>query len=286
MWTHWVARSNHPYEPFRAFADGRFAWRQLTRQFPEMLSAVLMPNHVHLILPATERSGAIRSRVEGFIGIISRKMRIEHLWQPLPDPSCIPDRQHLRRTVRYIALNPCRKKLCRDPIEWYWSTYREIMGATVESTVSQSALARELGETQTDFLPRFHRYVSSDPAVHVSGSPLPTAVGQIKWAAYPIFSVLVAAASALRVPISDVKQRRPLRSLFVHLAAQQGWRQPTLLAEICGIGPGGIRKILRQPKPLGVGAAALCLGDPRLLSRPSPAEVAELVTSGSMGGRG
>lgn len=264
MWKHWVARSNQPHEPFRDFLDCRAAWALLSKLFPEMLAAVLMPNHLHLVVSESEGRSAVRKRIEGFLSGSSRRTGIVHLWQPIPDGQVIPDLKHVRRIVRYIALNPCRSKLCRDPLEWYWSTYREVMGAVVESKQSPERLARELGVERLDFLSWLHPYVSGDPTVRVGGTALPTAATPAYLSEYSPGAILSASAAALRLPITAVQGRGPLRGLFIHLAIRHGWCRPKRLAEVCGLSERAVYHIAHQTMPPGISSAELCLGDERL----------------------
>lgn len=264
MWNHWVARANHPYQPFQAFLSARASWMHLTQIFPELLSAVLMPNHLHLILPSTLSLENTRHRLHGWLSSISRREKIQHLWQSPPEPRPIPDRAHLSRQLRYVALNPCRKKLCQDPLEWPWSSYRELVGASADSPTRTRELSRALHQPNEGFERGFHRYVSSDPSVHVVGSRFPVGATPGPLALHSIAEILVASASALRLPLSAVNARGPLRSLFIHLAARHGWRRATQLAGMCRISAGRVHHILQGPPPPGITAAELCLGDRRL----------------------
>jgi len=63
---------------------------------------------------------------------------------------------------------------------------------------------------------------------------------------------------------NQVRQRGPLRNLFIHLAYRHGWRRPIFLATICGITPGAVHQALSKGSPKGIEAADLCLGDTRL----------------------
>lgn len=234
-----------------------------------MLAAVLMPNHLHLILPKNEDNDTDFRKLTGLLGAISRRSKVRKLWQSIPLPADIPDKFHLRRQVRYVALNPCRKGLCKDPLEWYWSTYREVMGATVERRESAGRMACALGESSKRFEVRFHSYVSADPSVQVSGTPPPTPAVSKIWAEESIGEILAASAGALRMSPSEVQKQGVLRSLFIHLACRHGWRQPSLLSRICGITPRAVHLILNRPVPRGIEAAELCLGDCRL-RRESP----------------
>lgn len=268
MWNHWVVRASTPREPFSQFESARWIWAALSKLFPDALSAVLMPNHLHLILPSGSSARVLRAqrrKLASFLGVVSRKQGIPALWQPIPPPALIPDRHHLRRQIRYIALNPCRKSLCRDPLEWPWSTYRDIMGAVSRPWVNDTVIAQALREPKSGFRVRIHAYVSGDPSVQISGTPAPRAAPAGTWAEKSIGEIIKASAAALRVPPTFVRRKGALRPLFIHLAHRHCWTQTGLLAQICGITPQAVRLILRSPPPPGIEAAALCLGDSRLV---------------------
>ncbi len=263
MWKHWVIRASTPRKPFLHFESSRIAWTRLKVLFPNLLSAVLMPNHLHIILPNSKKDEEIRRKMRGFLGGMSKSLKIKNLWQIVPPPAEIPDQFHLRRQVRYIALNPCRKKLCSDPLEWYWSTYREVIGATVEKPSVD--LAQSLGDSQKNFQIRFHNYVSGDPSVNIAGTKYPQPAVPKTLAECGIGEILAAAASALRISPHEIKKdRAALRQLFIHLAYRHKWQQISLLAQICGMSPRGVHYILNQEAPEGMSAAELCLGDCRL----------------------
>ena len=265
MFKHWVVRANAPFKPFEDFETARWTWMKLMEKFPEALAAVLMPNHVHIILPCKDSDELQLSRLGGVMGAVSKRIGTKKLWQPIPTPVEVRDKQHLHRQVRYIALNPCRKKLCADPLNWYWSTYREVMGATVERQESAARLARVWGIPLDQFRVRFHSYVSGDPSVDVKGTPFPKAHSPGPLAEKPITEILAASAAALRVEVSDVKKKGELRDLFIQMACRHGWMQRALLAEICEMSLRGVYKSLKRPaSETELGAAELCLGDERL----------------------
>lgn len=280
MWNHYVARTSHPYEPFKDFATAQWTWEQIHHIFPDAVAGVLMPNHIHLILPKGKlREGATVTqatrKLSGLLGCISKRLQVKKLWQPIPPPAEIPDSQHLRRQIRYVALNPCRKKLCRDPLEWYWSTYREWMGATVVGRDSLGRLASSLQESPSNFRVRLHAYVSGDPTVSISGTPPPQGAPQPKkWPTYTVDAIWRASAAALRVPLDDIKKPKPLRNLFIQMASRHRWHQSGLLAEMCEISLTSVQNhFLKSASPECLAAADLCLGDPRLRSCPHLAKL-------------
>jgi hypothetical protein len=273
MWNHWVARSVSPQEPFINFQLARWLWTRFGNVFPDLIAAVLMPNHFHLITPIQSSQDAAQQmrKLCGLMGKTSQLTQMRRLWQPISAPVAISDRHHLRRQIRYVALNPCRKGLCADPLEWVWSTYRDLVGATTERPKLAACLAQILGEgggSEQSFLVRFHAYVSGDPSVSVIGSPFPQLAIPKGWASESIETILSASAASLRRLPGDVQKGGALRRLFVRFCFRHGWNQPALIAEICGMSVRNVYCILsQQPPPLDViRAADLCLGDRRLIS--------------------
>ncbi len=265
-----------------------------------------MPNHGHLLLPLSLSSSKVQAKLGGVMGQVSQGWGSQKpgalrntgqdslgniggniegnfgrnigqsMWQPLPPPSVIPDRFHLRRQIRYVALNPCRKNLCRDPLEWYWSTYREFFGATANGKGNLYTLAMALGERPEGFLDRFHAYVSGDPSVAIQGTPCPRLIAPQRFAYKSIDEILAASAAAWRIQPSSVRNRGKLRATFIHLAHQQGWeRRSRLLGEICAVSSRAVRFVLSQPIPESVKPAHLCLSDVRL--RPPRVATAEFL---------
>ena len=178
---------------------------RLVRAFPELLALCVMPDHVHLLLPHADpghRFGAVLSGYTRWRNA-ARGRRVANLWQPAPPPVPIPDVHHLRRTVRYIHLNPCRAGLVDDPLAWPFSTHRDRVGFAPPSTIP---IESDPG--------RFHRYVSGDPSVNPSGTPLPTLrFGAASWG-----EVVDAVAGVCRVPEDQVRAGLPRR-----LAVRVGW---------------------------------------------------------------
>lgn len=261
MWNHWVARANYPHEPFKNFQIAQSVWHSFEKLFPQLVAAVLMPNHLHLILPGGDKP-KIRNVLEGVLGSICKNYHLSKVWQTIPEPSIIPDLKHLRRNVRYVALNPCRQKLCSDPLEWLWSSYRDVMGATVNKR--DQSLAKIFGELGVGFASRFHAYVSADPTVQVEGTPFPQKAPPKARPTESIGEILFASAAAFRAHPSAVLKAGRVRSIFIHLAHRQGWYRPKVLAEICNISPRAVLYIVKRKPPSGMDAAVLCLGDRRL----------------------
>ncbi len=261
MWFQWVARTTWPFQPFQSFEVARSAWFRVKSVFPELISAILMPNHLHLVLP--KESQQVTFRLAGWMGGITRKTEQKHLWQKIPEPREVYDSVHLKRLIRYVALNPCRKDLTPDPIQWYWSTYREVLGASSDSGDLNLRTALAFGEKEKNFATRFYDYVSADESVKIR-KQMPVAERVPKFAVQLIESIRLAATAALRVNPLEVQKPGEARNLFVHLARRHGWRQTQVCAKICQASERTIQRIAVSQPPSSFFSAELCLGDPRL----------------------
>jgi len=162
-------------------------------------------------------------------------------------------------------LNPCRDGLVRDPLAWPWSTHRDAVGAVAEPWVTAATLARELARPRNGFEGWLHRYVSADPSVAVTGTPFPVVAPASRLTTFPLLDIARAAAAATRAQPADICWPGATRDLFLRLAARDGWRDAARLAVACDMTPHGVRKNLRKKGVPGLDAAALSLGDPRLL---------------------
>ncbi|NUO52974.1 MAG: hypothetical protein HOV80_29360 [Polyangiaceae bacterium] len=239
-------------------------WSAFRRAFPDALAAVVMPDHVHVITPARDAESALR-RLRAVLSGIRRTSEGSGIrWQPPERPAETPDARHLRRQIRYVSLNPCRSGFVHDPLEWVWSTHRDIAGATVDPWVTEPRLAAALGDRAEGFASKWHSYVSGDPSVHVSGTRFPRPARPNRLALHPLGLIVAAAAAAHRAPLERVLRRGPARSAFLALAHASGWHDLTLI----GLSADASRWTARRRGRFGAApkAAWLCLGDPRLVS--------------------
>jgi len=272
MLAHIVANTRFGIPAVTAADRARWLWRCLQLRLPDTVCATLMPHHVHLAMdPAAARRD--RRRLGCILAAFSRRFGLGQLWQPLPQPTLIQTPDKCRRLIRYLLLNPCRptrineRPICLvdDPLKWPWSTHRDAVGAVAQPWVRNRRLAAALEVDAAGLDQWLHRYVSSDPHVAVAGTPPPRAAPATTIPAVPLASIALAATAALRLTPDAIRRRGPARRLFVALAIHQGWTDPTVLAQACGVQAPAIRRLARFCPPDWVAAAALCLGDERLL---------------------
>lgn len=251
MYVHLTARASTGF-PFRDATQAARAWRLLRKNFPRALACVLMGNHLHLLTPS---HGHPARTLRGVVG----QLDWQH-WEPVSDAEALISDRKIARNFRYVVLNPCRERLVDDPLSWWWSTYRGSMGAELDPWVSPHRVAVQFGR-----LGALHRYVSSDPSVHVNGTPPPQTTASSDWPLHPLADIVLAACSATRCDPAQIQRRTPTRRVFLQLARDQGWTQTTRLALLCRCHATTVRAAWRAPQRLD--AARRCLADPRLNAR-------------------
>jgi hypothetical protein len=222
-----------------------------------------MPDHLHIVAVALDPDLELR-KLRAVIGVARRRAGGSPYWRPPPAPHVIPDTKHLLRQIRYVALNPCREGLVNDPLAWPWSTYRGTLGAELNPWISAKRLFDAIGWGGDSLENRqgFHSYVSADPSVDVRGSPFPCEAKQTIISRFPLEHIM--AASIAATPLAGVRGLR--RRTFVALAHDQGWHDHVQLARAAGIQGDSASRISREVPRKAFRAAAICLGDDRLLT--------------------
>lgn len=123
-----------------------------------LLAWVIMPNHVHLLAELRQPLGVVLKNWKSYTASDANKLLGavgQTFWQADYFDRYIRDRDHCRRTVRYIENNPVKPGLARVPDEWLWSS------------------ARYRGPYASDQLPRIPTSRGADhPARGPAGEPL------------------------------------------------------------------------------------------------------------------
>ncbi len=213
-WIHVVARTQFRKQIFADREVALYAWQKLRAAFPEVLAAMLMPEHLHLIVRRAKDAVwnlgvALRS--------VSRHMELPAVWESIPAPSGIADRAHLLRTVRYVNLNPCRRRIVDDPLAWEWSTHRDVLGLVADPWVQAPQLARELHWKGASFRNQFHEYLCREDCVSRTALRMPPALEQ-----KPDLGSLTALENAFAIfrktSLQELRQRGNERKLLLQLA--------------------------------------------------------------------
>lgn len=253
---HLVARTPPGRLLFRTHVEAAALFVRAAATFPDNESICLMPDHLHLVVQQ-ENHGRLRA-------LMSRYARWRNtwrgeagtVWQRHPAPQPIPDAKHLRRTVRYVHLNPCRAGIVDDPLAWPWSTHRDAVGLAARPV---RAVEREAE--------RFHRWVSADPTVRVDGTPLHlSSFGGVRWE-----EVAIAVSAVCRVPRSELRKRGEARSLAVRTAFAHDFHDVGEISEQVELSRSAIYALAKQVPPIlhlrrepALLACYRAVGDPRL----------------------
>ncbi len=269
MHVHVVARAHRGQLPLADDERCRWLWRRLQACFPDALAGTLMPNHLHLILVA--REGIVRT-LSCLLGAFARVFALGPTWLPVPEPQELLSPDKLQRGVRYVLLNPCRPwhfdgeadAIVADPLLWPWSTLRDTIGAIARPWTPADRLSAALGWHPDGFARRFHRYVSSDPHVAVSGTPLPQRAAATDLPSCSYEQVVGAVAAACRTHPAAIRVDHAARKLFAGLARRQGLRSAKAIAALCGVHRNSVPRLASACPPEWTDAGALCLGDERL----------------------
>ncbi len=203
MLLHLVAHTLPGTVAFRTWVEARALWDRVVPAVPGLVALVLMPDHLHLLHGADVRR-PLAAALSGYARWRNHQ-RGERgpLFHPVPPPEELVDDDKVRRSIRYVALNPCRARLVADPLAWPFSSYRDSVGLAVPSVRRPDGDPHEL-----------HAYVSADPTVDVRGSALPVAPHQV-----PTPEAVAHAVSALtRTPLGGLRRRGPARRLFLRAA--------------------------------------------------------------------
>lgn len=272
---HFLASTHPGLTPLRNRELQARLWRQLQLRFPKVWACVFMPDHLHLIActkyPAeARRQIAIEARAACRIFLPGKK-----IWAPSPTPEEIPNSLHLKRTIRYVHLNPCRDCLARDPIEWEMSTHRDVLGLTATSWIDLEKLAELFHCSKTKLPALFHSYVSSDPSVAVAGTPTLISSDRGVPSSTPLVAspslCMQAIASVSRCSSTEVIKRGPLRDAAVYLATASARNPRTDVEQAFEISERTLRRALARPRDeRTLKAALLYLNDPRCYKLSAP----------------
>lgn len=91
----------------------------------------LMPNHYHLVVEID--APTLSSGLQSLNGVYAQTFNhrhhfVGHLFQGRFHSARVETDAHLLELARYLPLNPVRGRLCDEPADWPWSSYRATLG--------------------------------------------------------------------------------------------------------------------------------------------------------------
>ncbi len=237
---------------FHDHVEASALWQRLRQRLPVVLAACLMPDHVHLLLLEDERRRLGDAACAFAQWRNARRGERGRVFDYLPPSEEVSGGQKVRRSVRYVHLNPCRAGLVGDPLTWTWSTHRDALGLVASSW-----------RRRAPDVVGFHRYVSSDQTVRVDGTELPSRAVVAPSGERGFRQVQAAVSEVLRVPWRVVAAKGPARRLVLSASRELGsWTAPQL-ALLAGVTPRAVRLATEQRDPR-VRLVANVLGDARM----------------------
>ena len=148
-------QSDRPLESPPAAAA---VWMQLRRAFQRVRACVLLPDAVQLVAevddPVLARA-AFERTLETTLSRVARPMQ----WHRVPPPLLLPTTADLERAIRSTVLKPCRAGLVSDPLDWMWTTLRDVVGHVADPWLTAEALADVLGCARAGFAEQHHREI-------------------------------------------------------------------------------------------------------------------------------
>lgn len=243
---------------FRTWAEGVALLESFARAFPELEALCAMPRHVHVqgtwpdgeLRLARAESGFARRRLamrggEGPVGVFARH----------PEPTRVADKEHERRTRRYIFLNPVRDGLVECPLAWPLSTYRDRLGLAAFPLCPPARNPE-----------RLHAYVSLDADTRTSGTPFP----ELRRRESTLDDVIDAVSACARVSSAALTRGGEARTLSLETAWIAGIRDVELLATAFALHARSVRRTVAdlpgsifEPLSPRVEACMRALGDSR-----------------------
>ena len=218
---HVVAHTVRGRLAIRSWEEGCALWRALGRHVRRPAAVCLMPDHVHVLHRNDIRRQVMRGLADFAQWRNHRSGASGPLWTPAPEPDSVLSPVKIRRSVRYIPLNPCRARIVRDPLLWPFSTHFDACGLAV----------RPVRPPVSDPV-SFHRHVSADPAVAVTGTDFPFPPG----GHVDLQTLACAVAAVARQPVHALFEAGTCtRGLFLGAAIGLAQEPKRVVARFAGV---------------------------------------------------
>jgi putative transposase len=125
-----------------------------------------MPNHYHLVLDTPEAD--ISDGMHWLNGVYARWFNerhgyFGHVFEARFQTKLILSNVHLLNVSTYVPLNPVRARLCANPADWRWSSYRASIGRERKPWLS-SWLLEQFGREPRQAAIAYRRFVESQMA--------------------------------------------------------------------------------------------------------------------------
>lgn len=238
---------------FRTWIEAAALWNQLTRRVTRFRSLCLMPDHVHIEVPADAVPTLGHAMRAYALWRNHRRGEQGPVWRREARTSPVRSQRHAERSLRYVHLNPVRKGLVDDPLAWPFSTHRDMCGLALWPAVGLHPDPA-----------RLHAYVTSDLSAQTDRS-LPFAGGALGWDRATDEQVVRAVSAISRSPTQALTKRGPARTLLVRAVATWCPRPAAHAAGVAGVERTTLWRADTRPDR-ALRQVAAVLGDPRFAS--------------------
>jgi hypothetical protein len=234
----------------RDWIEARALWDRLCR-IERLRAAVVMPTHDHALVPKDQVS-RVKEAARGY-ALWRNRHRGEsgQVWGHGAEGVRVGNEKHVQRAIRYLHMNPCREGLVTDPLAWPFSTHRDMLG------LAWPAARLPVADAEA-----FHRWVSADPTVSVSGTSLPRPPAPERLGSVSLAQILAAVSAVTRTPEPELTSRGPARTLVIRSCRLLTRMSQDRIAQAMGVGRGTVHRAGGRPD-VAVKLVARVLDDPR-----------------------
>lgn len=248
---HFVLRAREGTLLWHTWREAAALWQRVAAAAPGAAAICVMPDHVHVLHPRDIRAPLLGAARRYARWRNTRRGERGAVFRPLGAAVIAAGAVKRRRDERYIHLNPCRAGLVSDPLAWPFSTHRDAVGLAVGA-------ARPAAPDPV----AYHRYVSGDPHVAVSGTELPEVTPWVGASEAALVRVEAAVSALTRTPAPGLRRRGPARTLLIRAARTLTTASAPEIAAFVGVTARTVHKTARHYDH-AVALVDRVLGDPR-----------------------
>lgn len=135
----------------------------------ELYAYVLMSNHYHLLIKPgpTAPLSRIMQYINGkYAARFNWKYdRVGHLFEKRYSNPAVEESDYLFEVLRYIHLNPVRKKMVKSPEDYEWSSHNEYLGRVKTGLINKDFILDSFGKTAGSRIKEFRDFVGNASSV-------------------------------------------------------------------------------------------------------------------------
>src|SRR4030066_629015 len=165
---HILTRGNNRKDVFKDKKDYK-KYMEILQRYKEkyrfrLYHYVLMRNHVHLVLEATEKGGKLSEIIKG-INLSyaqhykNRYKHIGHFWQDRYKSIIISKDDYLLACGSYVELNPVRAKIVEDPKDYKGSSYNAYAYGKKDFIADEHSIYKGLSRNEAERRKKYREFI-------------------------------------------------------------------------------------------------------------------------------